>query len=82
MEEEKTRRLLGKDENGKVGFKMITEKVWRCPSQMEDVSSLPRSFLSSGGNNRGRKVTQNGDRHVDRKLNSAQLQDRRRCEDG
>ena len=73
MEEENTRRVLKKDEKGKVGFSVVSEKVWRCTSVLEDGCSLPRPILSSGGHDGGRIDVQNTEKHMDRKLSSAQL---------
>ena len=73
VEEERSRRILKKDENGKVGFCVVSETVWRCSSTKEEGCSLPRPILNSGGLNGGRtKVLSTGE-HMDRKLLPAQL---------
>ena len=65
VEEEKSRRLLGRDEGGKVVFKMIQEKVWKCQSQKDDESSLPSSNPILGGKFGGRKEVQTKRVHMD-----------------
>ena len=73
VEEERSKRVLKKDENGKVGFCVVSETVWRCSSVKDDGCSLPRPIPSSGGHDGGRIDAQNTGKHMDRKLSSAQL---------
>ena len=73
VEEERTKRILKKDEQGKVGFSMVTEKVWRCPSMIEEDCSLPRPIPGSGVLNGGRRDVLNDGKHMDRKWNAVQL---------
>ena len=72
VEEERSRRVLGRDEGGKVAFKMIKEKVWRCQSQNNEECSLPSSNPNLGGKFGGRTDVQNEKKHMGRIWNSAQ----------
>ena len=73
LEEEKTKRILKRDEQGKVGFSMVTEKIWRCASVVNEDCSLPRPIPGSGVLNGGRKDVLNGGKLMDRKWNAVQL---------
>ena len=54
------RRVLSKGEDGKIGYKTIAERVWRCSTQQNDDGSVSGRSSVLGGNVGGRKVRQNG----------------------
>ena len=60
LEEEKSRRVLSRGEDGRIEFKMIVETVWRCSTQQKEEGSVSGNSSIRGGYRGGRIVGQNG----------------------
>ena len=50
--------MLSKGEDGRIGYKTIVEKVWRCSTQQNDDGSVSVRSSILGGNVGGRKFVQ------------------------